>query len=98
MSGVVVRENPFPMELMEEALEGDNNGYIEGVVAVELSDIIDRDFDGFLDLLSEKLTGTELLMDINYQVVGHDENILFINVRGDVSDIVTCNNIDNYEV
>ena len=61
------------------------NGYIEGKVMVHLSDIIDNDLEGFLDLLSEKLIGSPLLMDINYDVVDSTAEVcIIIKVRGDV--------------
>ena len=97
MENVVVMQKPYTMEQMKEALRGENEGYIEGVVAVDLSDVIDNDLEGFLDLISYKMTGTELLMDINYNVVGHEEDMLFIKVRGDVSNIVDCEDDDSYD-
>ena len=47
----------------------DDNNYIRGIVKVELSDMIENDLEGFLDLISEKLTGSPLLMDIGYEPV-----------------------------
>ena len=65
------------------------NGYIEGKVMVHLSDIIDNDLEGFLDLLSEKLIGSPLLMDINYDVVDSTAEVcIIIKVRGDVPEIL----------
>ncbi|WCK57417.1 hypothetical protein PP175_25455 (plasmid) [Aneurinibacillus sp. Ricciae_BoGa-3] len=72
-------------EIQEQAVDN----YIEGVVAVALSEIIERDFEGFLDLVSEALVGSSLLMNVNYSVVGNqDEYTVLINVSGDVSSIV----------
>lgn len=88
MENVVVMQKPYTMEQMKEAFRGENDGYITGVVAVDLSDIIDTDLEGFLDLISYKMTDTDLLMDITYNVVGNEEDMLFIKVRGDVSNIV----------
>ena len=61
----------------------DEDGWIEHTVVVDLSSIISRDLEGFLDLLSEKLVGNDLLKDINYDVVGHRGDELFIRVSGD---------------
>lgn len=97
MENVVVMQKPYTMEQMKEAFRGENDGYITGVVAVDLSDVIDNDLEGFLDLISYKMTGTELLMDITYNVVGHEEDMLFIRVRGDVSNIVDCEDDDSYD-
>ena len=70
----------------------DKDGYIEGCVAVPLSDIINSDFEEFLDLLALKLVDNVLLMDINYTAVGisdtdaGDANII-IKVSGDTSEL-----------
>lgn len=68
----------------------DEDGYITGIVSVDLSDIIDNNFEGFLDMTSEKLTGTKLLMDISYKAVGVDKGglTLFVEVTGDPSEIL----------
>ena len=42
---------------------------IEGVVKVHLSNLIDNDLENFLDLISVGLTGSDLLMDINYDIL-----------------------------
>lgn len=65
----------------------DDNNYIRGIVKVELSDMIENDLEGFLDLISEKLTGSPLLMDIGYEPVSVFEEELYLLVSGDVSEI-----------
>lgn len=62
-----------------------DENYIEGVVNIDLDDIISVDLEGFLDILSKRLTGSPLLMDISYEVVGNDGNTLKIKVTGDNS-------------
>ena len=66
----------------------DDNNYIRGIVKVELSDMIENDLEGFLDLISEKLTGSPLLMDIGYEPVSVFEEELYLLVSGDVSGIL----------
>lgn len=66
----------------------DDNNYIRGIVKVELSDLIENDLDGFLDLISEKLTRSPLLMDIGYEPVSVFEEELYLLVSGDVSGIL----------
>lgn len=66
----------------------DDNNYIRGIVKVELSDLIENDLDGFLDLISEKLTRSPLLMDIGYEPVSVFEEELYLLVSGDVSEIL----------
>lgn len=57
------------------------------VVEVDLSEIIDTDLEGFLDILSERATGSPLLMDISYKVIGCENDTLKIEVDGDPSEI-----------
>lgn len=66
----------------------DDNNFIRGIVKVKLSDMIGNDLDGFLDLISEKLTGSPLLMDIGYEPVSVFEEGLYLLVSGDVSGIL----------
>lgn len=66
----------------------DDNNYIKGIVEVHILDLIDHDLEGFLDIISTKLVGNELLSDINYDIVGlhpDDKNTLYILVSGNVS-------------
>jgi hypothetical protein len=52
-----------------KAKSADN--YVNEVVAVSLSDLIDNDLEGFLDIVSELLLGEQgVLSDISYDVVG----------------------------
>ncbi len=59
-------------------------GGMSGVVSVELTDIIDNDLEGFLDILEERLIGTAgMLTDINYDVVGNGlSDSIHIRVTG----------------
>ena len=69
------------------ARDGDN--FVEGYVRVHISTLIDNDFEGFLDIISEELVGNDLLMDINYDVVAlAEDNTLVLKVSGDVSNII----------
>lgn len=83
-------EKPYTEEEIRKLR--DKDGYIEGCVAVPLSDIINSDFEEFLDLLALKLVDNVLLMDINYTAVGisdtdaGDANII-IKVSGDTSEL-----------
>lgn len=74
---------PFTVAEIRQNL--DANGYISGDVLVDLSDIIDNDLEGFLDIISEKLVGNDLLMDITYEVAGGSKDGVVINVTGDPS-------------
>jgi hypothetical protein len=84
-------DKPLTIEEMRKMAEAGVPGglFVTGVVAVDLNDIIDNDLDGFMDHLSELLTGTEILMNIDYDVVGYEEhNVLHIKVSGDVSAVL----------
>lgn len=71
----------------------DENGFISTQVEVDLSEFINNDLEGVLDLLSEKATGTEVLSDISYAVVGHRNNSLTVKVTGSI-DIIDVEDID----
>ena len=79
-----VLEKPLTKKQMKKQIADGTNSYVSGVVAVDLSDFIDNDLEGVLDLLSDRLTGSPLLSDINYEVVGHEGSTLHVRVNGDV--------------
>jgi len=87
------RTSPMTIDEIKQTRNEDN--YVDGIVAVALCDIIDNNLAGFLDILSEKLVGSPLLMDVNYDVVGTvaDYGIL-IRVVGDVSSILDMEDDD----
>ncbi len=67
----------------------DKEGFISGNVVLDLADVIDRDLEGFLDLISEKLVDSSLLMDVGYEFVGKSgDGRLVIKVTGDPSDVL----------
>lgn len=72
----------------------DEHDYITVTVEVDLSEFINNDHEGVLALLSEKATGTELLSDISYTVIGHRSNMLEIKVTGCISDLLELEEID----
>jgi len=86
--GFAVLEEPLSVAEMKRMIEGKEDTYVEGVVVVDLSDIIDNDLEGFLDIISEKLCNSPLLMDSDYSIVGHTANSLLVKVTGDVSGIL----------
>ena len=81
---------PLTIEEMKNRINEDN--YINGIVSVELSDLIDNDFENFLDIISEKLTNSPCLMDVSYEVVGSGNgDTIYIKVMGDITDIIDEN-------
>ncbi len=86
-------DNPYVARNMKSAEEiiasRDENNYVEGYVQVHVSTLTDNDLEGFLDIISEELIGSDLLKDINYEVIGVEEgNELIIKVTGDVSGVL----------
>lgn len=83
--------NDFQLKSAEEVIASrDENNYVEGYVQIHISEMIDNDYEAFLDAISEELVGSDLLMDVNYDVVGlaDEPNELILKVSGDASAIV----------
>ena len=69
----------------------DGNNRVEGYISVHISDLINRNYEEFLDFISEELVGSVLLMGTEYEVVGIDEtvpNTLILKVSGDASMVI----------
>ena len=85
------RREEFPLKNAEEIIASrDENNYVEGYIRIHINDMISNDYEVFLDLISRYLVGSNLLMDINYNVVGltDEPNELILKVSGDVSSII----------
>lgn len=67
----------------------DEFGYIQGEVAVDLNVFLANDLDSVADLVSEALTGSSGLLQVSWQVVGHDPGGLRLLVTGNPSGLVT---------
>lgn len=73
----------------------DDNAYIQGNIVVGLNEIIGLDLDAFLDMLSEKLSGSPLLMDIRCHVIGAtNDGSIILHVSGDASEMVELSDDD----
>lgn len=82
-----VWDTPPTEEQFKELLSAD--GWLEKIVVpVTLGELLDNDFEEFLDLLAER-AGYDLLQEIGYSVEGHDEDTLHIRVSGDASGLLT---------
>jgi hypothetical protein len=79
--GYELREEPLTRE---ECKAKSADCYIEEVIPVELEDIINRDFENFLDLLESRLLGDlGILTDLEYNVVGSGmDDVVHIKVTG----------------
>lgn len=83
-----VLQKPLTIEEIKERVKKEDSTYVEVVVEVSLSQLIDNDLDGFLDLMGEKSVGSVLLQDIQYKLVAGHEDVAYIQVIGDVSGII----------
>ena len=55
-------------------------------IALDLDEVIGLDLEGFLDLISVRAVGNELLMDIDYRIIGiQPDGSLLLAVTGDSS-------------
>ena len=83
-----ILDKPYTNQELRQHMDG--NGIVTGLVAVPVSDIIGTDLEGFLDMVSEKLTGSPCLMGTDYKAVSienpntADAEIVF-EVTGDAS-------------
>lgn len=81
MNNYTIVEHPYTPKEIRSSMKED--GLISGVVKVKLRDIINNDFEGFLDILSENLIGNPCLMGVDYKIVGYeDDSLLHIKVTG----------------
>lgn len=74
-----------PYTLEELKVNADDNNIVSGWVSLPLHQVINTDFENFLDNLSLKLTGTELLSGTDYKLVCNDDDNLIFYVAGDIS-------------
>ena len=74
-----------PLTHVQMRRQMDANGYVEGIVPVDLDEIIDSDRDTFIGMLSEMLTDSADLDELEYEVVGFDGDMLHILVSGDAT-------------
>jgi hypothetical protein len=81
-------DKPLSMRQIVAMSKADEHGYIEGIIRMDISDLIDNDLEGVLDIMSERLTGGGVLSDIAYTVIGHEDNELFIKVCGDADSVI----------
>lgn len=74
------------------------DGFISVQVETSLSEFVDNDLDGVLNLLSEQATGTKALRNIGYSVVGHQGNTLKLKVSGHIDAIEEAVEVEESEL
>lgn len=83
-----ILSKPLSMKQMILATS-DESTYVQSNIVVELDDIIGNGLEEFFDLLSEHLTGSPCLMDVNYKAIDTlADGRLVLHVSGDVSNIL----------
>lgn len=74
-----------PIPLMEQWMSCDENGYLEGNVLFDMSELVTEDEETLLDWMSNRLVGDPLLSDISYKAIGTTaDGGIIVNVRGDI--------------
>lgn len=87
MTSTTYLTDPLTIDQIKASL--DEDGYVTGDVLVDISDAIDGDLESWLDLCSERLTGSICGMDINYDTIGAiDDGTLIVRVTLDPSMIL----------
>jgi len=65
----------------------EETGCVEGIVAVDVRDILDASFKEFVDAISEKLTGRYLLQDISFSLIGVRNGKALVELNGVVRNL-----------
>lgn len=85
-----VLQEPMTIKEMIRATSEDNQR-VKGKISVNIHKIIHSDFEEFLDLISMKLVGSDLLSNIQYELVdmgSKEDETVIIEVEGDVYNIM----------
>lgn len=87
-TGIDYLTAPMAEDELRYVADHDEFGRVSGVVNVYLDEVAETDFEGFLDLLTERLCETGLLADICYSVVGtdQDDGSILVKVDGEWDD------------
>lgn len=88
-----------PLTVTEMKLQMNEDRIITTNIKIHSSDIIGITLDDFLFMLSRRVTNTDMLMDINYSIVGlANTDELIIKVSGDVDTIIHIEDDPQLEV
>lgn len=86
-----------PLSPFEIAMRRDEDNWVEGYIALDLGDVIDGDLEGHIDQVSEKLVGSSLLMDVNFEPVRIENGEIIGKASGDISMVVEDWEADNHD-
>lgn len=81
---IEVMEDPYTEDQLKVIYTENPEAVLTGVIAVDLSDLMDNTFSDILDILSEGLIGSQMLMEVNYSpvAVNKEDNIIYMQVSG----------------
>jgi hypothetical protein len=83
-----IKTTPYTEKEIKDMIKA-GHVYIKENILIELNDLINNDFEQFLDIVSMKVTGTELLSEIGYNIFGlMDKHTLIMEVTGNISECV----------
>lgn len=84
-----LKQGPLSIEVMRQMADR-NCGVIKGAIFIGLDVLMDNDFDEILYVMSEKLTGSRSLMQIDYTFIpaSSSEDSLCFEVTGDATSIL----------
>lgn len=67
----------------------DSNGIVSGEVVIPLIDIVFLDLDSFYDRLADLLVGDRRLNEIDFDVIGTEDNdCVVLRVTGNATDVI----------
>jgi hypothetical protein len=77
---------PMTLDQIKSGLSSD--GFITGKILVDMDSVVGLDPESFYDLISERLVGSDLGMDITYQVVGANNGSVVVQASLDPSAVL----------
>lgn len=60
----------------------DSDGWVRGVIAASLDELVENDLEDVLDLLSRRLVGANVLLDIEFEAIGLRDGAILVKVTG----------------
>lgn len=81
----------------QEIVSLDANGYFTAETCMSLADIVSMPLEAFLDALSLAVSGSELLTDLSYRIVGHQPNSLTLQVHACARELMSCHELEPQE-
>ena len=82
-------EKPLTLEELK-SLANENDYVKDIIIAISNEEIIENDYEGFLDLISKKVTGSICLREINEKMIGciPEKELILYSVTGNIADVI----------